>query len=286
MSALDRRLHAFRPDLADIALKGKVQAERFSAAEPAEVASFFADLRSRPTPDAGLDTQLWCGDIVDVFERAEGWAWVQNRRDGYVGYCAEQSLGPVSPALTHRVVVPRTFLYPGPDMKLPRSSYRPMGALLAVTGEAETRGTRYAILASGRAVIASHVAPAALHAADYVSVAETLVHTPYLWGGATAFGLDCSGLVQLAMFMAGHHVLRDSDMQAASIGDAFDPGPEYGGLRRGDLVFWRGHAGIIRDEETLIHANGHTMTVALEPFRAAVDRIGYLYGKPTVFRRP
>jgi cell wall-associated NlpC family hydrolase len=285
MTALDRRLHVYRLDLADISLKGSVEADRFVAGEPAEVTAVFADLRGRPSPDAGLDTQLLTGDIVDVFEREEGWAWVQNRRDGYVGYCAEAALGPAVGNHTHRVCVPRTFLYPGPDMKLPRTGYRGLGSLLRVTGEAEARGTRYALLDTGEAVIATHVAPVGENAADFVAVAETLLNTPYLWGGATAYGLDCSGLVQLSMFMAGKSAPRDSDMQAAGLGNIIEPGEAFANLRRGDLVFWTGHAGIMRDAKTLIHANGRTMSVALEPLEAAVERIAYLYGEPTVCRR-
>ncbi|TIR46703.1 MAG: NlpC/P60 family protein, partial [Mesorhizobium sp.] len=114
----------------------------------------------------------------------------------------------------------------------------------------------------------------------------TFLGTPYLWGGASGFGIDCSGLVQLAMHMAGRQVLRDSDMQAATIGEPLGPGPEFAGLRRGDLVFWKGHVAVMTDPETMIHANGHTMLVSREGFRQAVARIGYLYGSPTGFRRP
>jgi cell wall-associated NlpC family hydrolase len=117
-------------------------------------------------------------------------------------------------------------------------------------------------------------------------VAETLLYTPYLWGGVSAFGIDCSGLVQLAMRMAGRDVLRDSDMQAESIGEPIEPGSGFSGLRSGDLVFWKGHVAIMTDAENMIHANGHTMLVSRERLSDAVDRIGYLYGGPTGFRRP
>ena len=121
---------------------------------------------------------------------------------------------------------------------------------------------------------------------DYVGVAEQLLSTPYLWGGASAFGIDCSGFVQLSMRMTGRSAPRDSDMQAAHLGEPLDPGKDFAGLRRGDLVFWKGHIAIMLDGRNIIHANGHTMMVSREPLAEAVERIAYLYGGPTGFRRP
>lgn len=286
MNILDKRLHAFRPDLADLRLQGKVTSERFVPGQPARIAVSVADMRGAPSADAGLSTQLLYGDDVSVFEEAGGWAWVQTDGDSYVGYVAATALKARDGAPTHVVRVPRTFLYPGPDMKLPRSGELSIGSDLIVAGMAENRGTSYALLQSGEAVIARHLMPASDHATDYVAVAEALVDTPYLWGGVSSFGLDCSGLVQLAMRLAGRRVARDSDMQASALGEAFEPGPDYSDLRRGDLVFWKGHVGIMTDADNMIHANGHTMLVSREPLREAIDRIGYLYGGPTSFRRP
>ena len=286
MTARDTRLHAYRPDLADERLRGEVDAARFVMGRPARVAVAVADLHKAPQPDSGLNTQAIYGDDVRVFDVAEGWAWIQNELDGYVGYVAADVLTERTAEPTHVVCVPRTFVYPGPDLKQPRSGELSIGSLLTITGTAETRGTEYALLASGEAVIAKHLAQAGKVAADFVEVAETLLNTPYLWAGVSGFGIDCSGLVQLSMRMAGKSVLRDSDMQAATIGADIDPGAGFMELGRGDLVFWNGHVGIMSDKDTLIHASGHTMTVAREPLRQAIDRIGYLYGGPTGFRRP
>ena len=286
MTARDARLHAFRSDLADARLKGEVTADRFVSGRPARITTSVADLRKAPRPDAGINTQALFGDDVLVFEDAEGWAWVQAERDGYVGYVADNVLGAREHAPTHIVCVPRTFLYPGPDLRFPIGGQLSMGSMVAVAGSAETRGTHYALLPSGQAVIARHLRPLAETAADYVTVAESFLGTPYLWGGVSGFGIDCSGLVQLSMRMAGKHVLRDSDMQATSIGTPFEPGADFSGLRRGDLVFWKGHVAIMTDARDMIHANGHTMLVSREGLKEAVDRIGYLYGAPTGFRRP
>jgi cell wall-associated NlpC family hydrolase len=286
LTAYDKRLHAFRPDLADARLKGEVAAERFVTGRPARIVTAVADLLSKPSPDAGLDTQLLRGDDVIVFEEAEGWAWVQAERDGYVGYVSGGFLGPRGDSATHVVSAPRSFLYPGPDLKLPRLGEVSMGSAVVVSDFAEVRGTRYARLETGEAMIAAHLSPAGEHAHDYVAIAEQLLMTPYLWGGASAFGIDCSGLVQLSMRMAGRAVLRDTDMQAATLGESVELGKGYSGLRRGDLVFWKGHVAIMTDERTLIHANGHTMLVSREGLDEAVERIGYLYGGPTGFRRP
>jgi len=277
---LDRRLHAFRADLADEALRGSVEAEKFVPGVPARIAVPVAQLRPAPDLSRGIDTELLLGETVRVFDRAAGFAWVQADQDGYVGYLPETVLGaPEEP--THRISVPRTFVYPGPELRKPPVASLSMGSRITVAGEAETRGTRYFVLPDGGAVIAGHCLPVSeTMGEDYVAVAEKFIETPYLWGGRSGFGLDCSALVQLSLMMVGKSAPRDSDMQA-SFGFAIAREE----LRRGDLVFWKGHVGIMESEETLLHANGHTMSVAREDFEAAVKRIGWLYEQPTGYRR-
>jgi Cell wall-associated hydrolases (invasion-associated proteins) len=277
---LDRRLHAFRPDLADERLREQVKADRFVAGDPARVAVPVAPLRHLPDLAHGIDTELLLGETVRVFDRKDGWAWVQAEQDGYVGYLPEAQLAEPEDA-THVVCVQRTFVYPEAELRRPPVSILSMGSRIRVTGEAETRGTRYLTLDDGTALIASHCLSLDRRMTDdYVEVAARFLETPYLWGGRSGFGIDCSALVQLSMMMAGQAVPRDSDMQSIA-------GSEIGRdeLRRGDLVFWKGHVGIMEDERTLLHANGHTMTVARENFEAAVERIGWLYSRPTGFRR-
>ena len=161
-----------------------------------------------------------------------------------------------------------------------------MGSAVEVTGFSETRGTRYCELGSDGFMIAAHLRPVGEFSADYVAVAESLEHAPYLWGGTSGFGVDCSGLVQLSMRMTGRSVLRDTDMQERTVGEPVDPGPACSHLRRGDLVFWKGHVAIMADEHTAIHANGNTMMVSREPLAKAIARIAPLYGEPTSYRRP
>ncbi len=280
---LDKRLHAFRGDLADETLRGKVTSEQFVAGVSARVSSTFADILDKPDEHAGLQTQILFGHDVKVFERKDGWAWIQRSDDGYMGYIREDCLGPGNSEPTHMVLAQRTFLYPDTDLKHPRVGYRSMGSKVTVTNTTTNRGTEYGLLDTGEAIIARHLIEIGTWQSDYVSVAETLLHTPYLWGGDTGFGIDCSGLVFLSQMLCGNTVLRDSDMQEATAG-AEIPFDEHA-LQRGDLIFWKGHVGIMQDGETLLHANGHTMNVALEPLRDAVDRIGYLYGQPTMARR-
>ena len=278
---LDRRLNAFRADLAYERLSGKVSADRFASGAPAAISVAVAQLRPYPDLKRGIDTQLLFGERVRVFDRRDGWAWVQAEEDGYVGYLPETDLSPPV-EVTHWVVVPRTFVYPQAELRSVPLRALSMGSRIVVIGEAETRGTRYFLLEDGGAVIAGHCLPLGEKPdEDYVSIAERFIETPYLWGGRSGFGIDCSGLTQLAMMMAGHKAPRDSDMQARF-------GSEIGrqDLRRGDLAFWKGHVGIMQDEKTMLHANGHTMTVAREDLEAAITRIGWLYDQPTGFRRP
>ncbi len=283
---LDRRLNAFRPDLADMRLRGQVDAARFAEGRAARVAVPVLDMRNAPSAAAGLDTQLLLGDEVAVFDEAGGYAWVQAARDCYVGYVSASGLAAPGPAPTHVVAVPRTFVYGEPDMKRPTTAALSLGSRLTVVGEAETRGTAYALLDTGGAVVAAHLRPAGEAAEDYVAVAETLEHTPYLWGGASGFGIDCSGLVQLGLRMAGRGAPRDTDMQAQALGRPLAVGGDLAELERGDLVFWKGHVAVMLDGETVIHASGHAMMVVRESLRDAVGRIARLHGRPTGFRRP
>jgi len=282
---LDRRSHAYRSDLADIRLKGQVEAERFAGGTPGQVIVPVADIRPRPEASSSIDTQALLGEALTVFERSDGWAWIQLKADGYVGYVREDAIGEGSTAATHLVSVPRTFVYPGPDLRFPHLKVLSMGSRVRVTGSAETRATPYAMLDDGSATIATHLRPVGETAdEDAVAIAVQFLHTPYLWGGRSGLGIDCSGLVQMALAMTGKSAPRDSDQQAAGLGKVIDPDSD--GLQRGDLVFWKGHVGFLEDAGTLLHASGGTMYVTREPLGAAIDRIAKLYGPPTAYRRP
>ena len=266
---LDRRIHAFRPDLAARHLAGQVEARRFVDPQPMRVVAASAPLRREPRPDAPLDTEALAGELVQVYESEEGWAWAQLAGDGYVGYLPDDALRPDQSEPTHRISALRTFVYPGPSIKLPPLEALSLNAGVAVV---EERGD-FAVLADGGHVFVKHLARPDQFQPDFVAVAERFLGVPYLWGGKTSLGLDCSGLTQLALAAAGIASPRDSDMLEAALGHPVELRDDLSGLRRGDLIFWKGHVGILTDAETLLHANGNTMTVHREPLREARDRI-------------
>lgn len=283
---LDPRLNAYRRDLADSALQGQVIAQRFVAGEKHVVTDAVLDLRDHPTADSAIGTQALMGETVTVFDEADGLSWIQLDADRYVGYVNSQGLGPQASAATHIVTVPRTFLYQDADLRSPVRMACSMGNKMSPVGAQTTRGTDYLVLEGGGAVIADHAAPLPFAAPDYVEIAALFLQTPYLWGGTSGFGLDCSGLIRLSMAMCGSIVPRDTDMQAAGLGAEIDPGSDFAGLQRGDLVFWKGHVAIAEDCRTAIHASGHAMRVVREPMKDAIDRIARLYGRPICVRRP
>ena len=279
---LDRRIAAFRPDLAASHLRGQVEARAFAEPQAMRVVAPSAPVRREPRPDAPLDTEALCGELVQVYERHEGWAWGQLAGDGYVGYLPDEALRLEAGAPTHRVAALRTFLYPGPSIKLPPLAALSLGAEVTVV---EMAGD-FAVLADGGHIFRRHLVPLDRTEADFVAVAERFLGVPYLWGGKTSLGLDCSGLTQLALGAAGIAAPRDSDQIEASIGQPVPFDDSLDGLRRGDLVFWKGHVGILTDPDTLLHANGYTMDVHREPLREARDRIrDKSFGAITSIRR-
>jgi cell wall-associated NlpC family hydrolase len=265
----DPRTTPARPDLAALHLKGKVEAARFVEGTELEVRDGQAPVRREPAPDAPLDTEALYGERVTVYEEnGEGWYWGQLQSDGYVGYMPANALRTPGPPPTHRVAALRTFVFPGRSIKAPPVDALSLGSRVAVT---RVEGD-LSVLASGFGVPRRHLAPIDSTEPDFVAVAERFVDVPYLWGGKTSLGLDCSGLVQVALTASGVTCPRDSDMQERALGAA-PPVHDLAGLRRGDLVFWKGHVAIVRDEKTLVHANAFHMAVAIESIAEAVRRI-------------
>jgi cell wall-associated NlpC family hydrolase len=280
--SFDRRITPCRPDLADERLKGRVEAERFATGTLHRVTAPSAPLHRHPSREAPLDTEALMGELVTVYDEHEGWAWGQLQGDGYVGYLPSAALADPGPEPTHKVGAIRTFVYPGPNLKLPSSSFLSLGARVTVT---DIQG-EHARLASGGFVFAPHLADLDSKQADFVAVAESLLGAPYLWGGKTTLGLDCSGLVQTALAAAGIAAPRDSDMQEQALGTPVEVRPDLSGLKRGDLVFWKGHVGIMMDATRLLHATGHTMTVTIELLAVAEERIRTKsYGPITAIKR-
>jgi hypothetical protein len=252
MDKHDPRLTPARPDVAAKYLEGKVKAARYVAGEEFEIADGITSVRRDPFSGAILDTQALKGERVTIYDRNdEGWAWGQLDGDGYVGWLSDLALYPPGPAPTHKVTALRTFLFAGPSIKISPMDTLPLGARIAVVKVTDA----FAVTNAGQYIPKQHVAEVDAFETDFVAVAERFVGTPYLWGGKSSLGIDCSGLVQIALTAAGTGCPRDSDMQESG------------------LIFWKGHVAIVRDAGTIVHANAHHMATAIEDTKGAIARI-------------
>jgi cell wall-associated NlpC family hydrolase len=277
----DRRLTPARPDLAAKYLEGKVEAARFVSGETFEIVEAIAPLREAPSADASLLTQALRGERATIYDRnGEGWAWGQLNRDGYVGWLPDSALAKPDAAPTHKVTAIRTFAFPGPSIKLPPLETLVLDSQLAVTREDGV----FAVTREGWYLPRQHLGELDRFEKDFVDVAERFVGTPYLWGGKSSLGIDCSGLVQIALNAAGTGCPRDSDMQQDGLGRVLDQA-EAKKLQRGDLMFWKGHVAIVRDADSIVHANAHHMATAIENTREAVARIRAAGSEITCIKR-
>jgi cell wall-associated NlpC family hydrolase len=259
--------------LAAAHLKGTVDAPRYAEGERFSVCAGRTGLRVRPSTDAAQDSELLFGEVFTVYDRAHGWAWGQAANDLYVGYVAEEAL--TAPfAAEAKVSALLAPVFPAADLKTPVRDFLPLNAavpVLAREGDYVNVGTGF--------VHRRHLA--AETQKDFVAIAERFLGVPYVWGGKTAAGLDCSGLIQTALQAVGKAAPRDTDMIEKALGDAVP----ISGVRRGDLVFWKGHMGVMLDEKRLLHANAFHMAVAIEPLAEAIARIEKAAGPVTSVKR-
>jgi cell wall-associated NlpC family hydrolase len=276
---MDRRLFAHRPDLADERLRGSVEAARYVAGTQVQFRAALTPVLRAASPDSMQLTQALMGENALMFEDKDDWAWVQLAHDNYVGYVRSESLSKDILQTTHHVHVVSTLIYPKPDLKSQPVVFLPMNAEVAVLGHEGA----FSKLASGGYVFTKHLS-AQKSTEDFVSIAAKFVNVPYLWGGKTHHGLDCSGLVQTALHTAGFSCPRDADMQEGELGTPLQIN-DLDGLKRGDLVFWQGHVGIMFDESQLLHANGFHMQTVIEPLKLAATRIAESHKPITSLKR-
>jgi cell wall-associated NlpC family hydrolase len=278
--ARDPRLLPARDGIAADHLEGVVPAKRYISGKRRSVTAGSAALRNAPDAAAEQVNQALFGETFTVYDEHEGWAWGQLSADHYVGWMRADELGEAAPP-THRLRVLRSFIYEAPNMKSKPIKAVSMNALLAL-GEPDGNFTR--VLNSGW-IFSRHVSVLGDFELDFVDVASRFVGSPYLWGGRESAGIDCSGLVQVSLQATGKSPLRDSDMQEKSLGELVRPEADYSNLQRGDLVFWRGHVGIMESPAMLLHASARDMHVEIEPLSEAIARIKPIAGEVRSVRR-
>ncbi len=281
MTKPDPRITPYRDGLAAAHLKNRVKADNYIDAVRHQVMMPVVPLHKAPSSASMMDTQLILGASFDIYDIHNGWAWGQEVQGGgskhsagYVGYVPNMALARSARSPTHRIKTIRAPVFLKPDLKTAIRTSLPLNAKVFVDG---TDGDYLHIPNMGY-VHCNHIAPLEIatkaNRRDFVKIAELHVGLPYIWGGISPDGIDCSGLVQTALRSVGEGVgkeaPRDTDMQEAALGTNL---PKDATLKRGDLVFWQGHVGIMRDATELLHANAYHMLVASEPLKDAVTRI-------------
>ncbi len=286
MTKPDPRITPYKDGLAATHLRGVVDAKTYNDAIRHQIMMPVAPLHRAPSNASMMDTQLLLGASFDIYDIHNGWAWGQEVQSdgtgstskGYVGYVPNMALARSATIAAHRISVIRAPVFIKPDLKTAVRTTLPLNAKICVdSGDGD-----YLHIPDMGYVHSKHIGPIEKTAGDFVTIAELHLGLPYIWGGISPDGVDCSGLVQTALRATGKDAPRDTDMQEAELGTTL---PKDAKLKRGDLVFWKGHVGIMRDADTLLHANAYHMLVASEPLQTAITRIEKSAGPVTAIKR-
>ncbi len=294
---LDPRETPFNGRVAHVSLKGKVAAELFTEGELRHVFHKPVDIRDAPL--GNRLRQLNVGEAFCVLEEAENHAFGIRMLDGYVGWASTAFLSRKDVAYTHQILTQRAAFLSSADVKVtkPQNEHLlPFGALVEElrhpnpTHQEKAKSAGWLVckdhhgklVKEARYVRLSNIAPIGQLMEDPAAAAQLFLHTPYLWGGNSAFGIDCSGLVQAALLACGLPCPGDSDQQETRAGETI---PVDAPLQRNDLIFWKGHVAMMLDPDTIIHANAHHMAVAIEPLAVASARIEASGGGQVTLRR-
>lgn len=268
MPSFDSRVTPARADIAAEALRGRVTADRFSAGEARRIGRPVASLRFTPDAGARQESQLLFGEPFTVYETGDAWCWGQGELDGYVGYVPRAALAEPGVEASHRVAVRETLVFSAPDLKAPIVERIGHGSRVTPVDVQE----RFVAIDGLGWVCGRHLAPLDLRESDVARIGLKFLGMPYLWGGRSLEGLDCSGLVQHVLLALGLACPRDSDQQEQAVGEPVPDGPALTDLEDGDLIFFPGHVGFYLDSWRFLHANAHDMQVSVHNLSDVLDR--------------
>lgn len=245
---------------------------RVTTDTPGQIAWPHVDLLAHPA--GPRDRQLLLGEAVTILGSNQQHSYIRSEKDGYIGYVTGLSITTPQPP-SHQVIAAATHSYGDASIRSADLATLSFGAKITASGDSQDF-----VETSHGHIPKQALAELPTPARDPITTARLFLNTPYLWGGNTRSGIDCSGLIQAALLAANMPCPGDSDQQQ-QLGQTITNG-QY---QSGDLLFWNGHVALVTSPTKMIHANAHHMQVVEEPITQAIIRIARTTGPVTAHKR-